>query len=169
MGEIALRLQSAPIHQRVGDARGHGVPKSHAYVVIIIVLQETAVNDVEDVPLVVRPVFVGKPDGNSGKLFFQDHAMVGHIVVLHQHIPDGGLMLRLKLPDVRLPTAAGVGHVEHIAHLGRVTVGVNERDPLCAPPHMAVQSIRPHVVTGAGGGVRALGVDHRLFYKGVLI
>ena len=46
---------------------------------------------------------------------------------------------------------------------------VQQGDALGTPAHMAVHPVIPDVEVGAGGGIGALGVDHELVCKGVLV
>jgi hypothetical protein len=46
---------------------------------------------------------------------------------------------------------------------------VQQGDALGTPAHIAVHPVVPDVKVGAGGGIRALGVDHELVGKGVLV
>jgi len=64
---------------------------------------------------------------------------------------------------------AGVGNIEHIAQAGPVAGIVHQGDALGTAPHIPAHAVIPQVILGAGGSVRALGVDHQLFIVGVLI
>ena len=68
MGKIAFRLQSAAGHQGVGNADGGGCLKLHSDVILIIFLQKGTVNDIEEVLLMLRPVFLGQFSGYLGEL-----------------------------------------------------------------------------------------------------
>ena len=46
---------------------------------------------------------------------------------------------------------------------------VQQGDALGTPAHIAVHPVVPDVEVGAGSGIRALGVDHELVCKGVLV
>nr|WP_243124972.1 hypothetical protein [Faecalibacterium prausnitzii] len=46
---------------------------------------------------------------------------------------------------------------------------VQQSDALGTPTHIAVHPVVPDVKVGAGSGIRALGVDHQLVRKGVLV
>ena len=46
---------------------------------------------------------------------------------------------------------------------------VQQGDALGTPAHIAVHPVVPDVKVGAGGSIRALGVDHELVRKGVLV
>ena len=44
-----------------------------------------------------------------------------------------------------------------------------QSDALGTPAYITVHPVVPDVKVGAGGGIRALGVDHQLVRKGVLV
>ncbi|WP_429965556.1 hypothetical protein [Faecalibacterium prausnitzii] len=46
---------------------------------------------------------------------------------------------------------------------------VQQSDALGTPAHITVHPVVPDVKVGAGSGIRALGVDHELVRKGVLV
>ena len=68
MLEIILRVKTAASHEGVGDADRGGVSEHHLDVVIIIFLQKGILNDVENIPAVILPVFRGKSVCNPFKL-----------------------------------------------------------------------------------------------------
>ena len=68
MVEVGFRFQSAAGHKRVGDADRCGASESHSDVELIILLQKTIVNDVEDVALVLPPILISKLGRNLFKL-----------------------------------------------------------------------------------------------------
>lgn len=171
MLEIIFRLQAAAGHEGVGDADGGSVAKCYLDVVIIIPLQKTPVNDVEKVILVVFPV---SPCDLTGDLFklVGEAVLPRNAVSLRQGRGHRRLMLRAVLPQ---PGAAGVllfagiGNIKDIAHLVFPGAGVDERDPLGSPHHIAAHLLIPQVVLGAGGSVGPLGVDHKLVAVRVFI
>ena len=68
----------------------------------------------------------------------------------------------------------GAGVVEHHQHQF-LMVKVHAHPSLsgrrwgCTPGHITVHPVVPDVKVGAGGGIRALGVDHELVRKTVLV
>ena len=69
----------------------------------------------------------------------------------------------------RIAPYSGVRHIKHIVQT-RVSAGfVQQGDALGTSAHIAVHPVVPDVEVGAGGGIRALGVDHELVCKGVLV
>ena len=82
MLKVAFRLQATAGHEGIGDADSGGVSELRPDVEFIILLQKGAVNDAEDVLLVIVPVFACKLGGNLFKLFRKVAA--GHIIALFQ-------------------------------------------------------------------------------------
>ena len=68
MLEVILRVKAAACHEGVGDADRSGIFEYHFDVVIIIFLQKGILNDVENIPAVIPPVFRGKLIGDPFKL-----------------------------------------------------------------------------------------------------
>ena len=64
---------------------------------------------------------------------------------------------------------AGVGNIEHIAQARLVAGIVHQSDPLGTTAHIPAHFVIPQVVLSAGGGIRALGINHHLFMERVLI
>ena len=66
-------------------------------------------------------------------------------------------------------TGAGVGNIEHIAQTEPVAGIIHQGDALGTAPDVAAHTVVPQVILGAGGGIRALGVNHHLLMERVLI
>ena len=66
-------------------------------------------------------------------------------------------------------TGACVRNIKHIAQPGPVAGIVHQRDTLGAAPDVAAHAVVPQVVFGAGGGIRALGVDHQLLMERIFV
>ena len=92
----------APAHQGIRDADRRGVSELYSDVVIIVLFQIGICNVVENVALVLVPVFVGELGRDSFKLFPQP-VFAGNAVAALQHVPDCRLMFFLKLPQVDGP------------------------------------------------------------------
>ena len=110
-------VDAAAFHQHVGDAYRSGLPKCHAYVKFIVILQKAIVNVVEDVAPVVHPVFVGHLRGDLLELFGKA-VRAGNLIFAFQHGRDRSLMLLPQLPKERAAgifPAARVRDVEHIS------------------------------------------------------
>ena len=71
MLKVFFRFQSAAGQERISDADRGGALKRRADVKGIIPLQETPVNVVEDIVLMVSPVFPRKLGGDLLQLFCQ--------------------------------------------------------------------------------------------------
>ena len=113
--EVAFRLQSAAGHQSVSDADGGCCLELYSDVKLIIFLQKGTVNDIEEVLLMLRPVFLGQFSGYlrelSGKI------ITGNIIGALQHGLHGIQMALLQLPQpgsAGMFTGSGVGNVKDI-------------------------------------------------------
>ncbi len=162
MLKVVFRLQAAAGHEGVCDADGGGVSELRSDVELIILLQKTAVNDVEDVLPVFVPVFRRKLGGDLLKLFGQFTA--GNVKPLCQRRRYRVLIFLLVLPQLGpgvLP-AAGVGHIEHIAQKGPAAAVVDDGDARGPPTHIPAHPLIPEIIFRAGGGVGPLGVNQEL-------
>lgn len=171
MLKVFVRLKVAARHERVGNADNGGVSESHSDVEIIIFLQKGIVNDVENIPLMVVPVFVSELCGNALKL--EGKAIrAGNIIVALQHGGHAVKMLLLQFPKVtaagKLP-AAGVGHIEHIFQTRFIRADIYKGDASRAAPHIAPHTLIPKIILRTGSSVGTLGVNHYLFIIGVFV
>ena len=169
MLKIVFRLQATAGHEGVCDADGGGVSELRPDVELIILLQKTAVNDVEDVLPVLVPVFRRKLGGDLLKLFGQVAA--GNVKPLCQRRRYRVPMF-LPIPPQLGPGvlfAASVGHIEHIPQERPVPAVVDDGDACGPPAHIPAHPLVPEVVLCAGGGVGPLGIDQELFGEGVFI
>ncbi len=168
---LEVVLQAAAGQQRIGDADRGGVLKCRAYVKGIIPLQEGAVNVVEDVILVVGPVFPRKPGGDLFQLLLEA-VFAGDcktpLQCRRHHVP----VFLPVLPEVGVQAVAhapGVRHIEHIAQDGPAPAGVDQGNALGAAPYVPPHPLVPEVPLRTGGSVRTLGVDHQLLREGVFL
>ena len=81
--EVAFRLQSAAGHQSVSDADGGGCLELHSDVKLIIFLQKGTVNDIEEVLLMLCPVFLSQFSGYLREL--SGEVITGNIIGALQH------------------------------------------------------------------------------------
>ncbi len=170
MLEILFRIQSAAGHQGVGNADGGGGLKLDFDVEFIVLLQERTVNDVAEVLLMLVPILTRQLSGHIGELLGK--IVTGNTVVALQHGRHRPDVLFLQLPQpggAGMFTGPGVGNIEHIAQAGPVAGIVHQGDTLGATAHIPSHFFIPQVVLGAGGGVRALGVNHHLFMGWVFV
>ncbi|MGR5579646.1 hypothetical protein ACP5WH_04830 [Enterocloster bolteae] len=170
VGEILLRGQPAAGHKGIGDADGGGGFELDLDVKFIILFQKGTVNDVEEVPPMVRPVFPGQLAGNFRQLPAQIAA--AHFIAVFQHSGNGVYMPFLQLPQARgagVGPGAGIGNVKDIPQAGVIPGIVYQGDAFGAAPDIAAHLVVPQAVLGAGGGVRALGVDQHLVVEGIFI
>ena len=170
MLEILFRIQPTAGHQGVGDADGGGGLKLDFDVEFIVLLQERTVNDIAEVLLMFVPIFTRQLSGHIGELLGK--IITGNAIVALQHGRHRPNMLFLQLPQPGgsgMFAGAGVGNIKHIAQPGPVAGIVHQGDPLGATAHIPAHFIVPQVILGAGGGIRALGINHHLPMERVLV
>ena len=168
--EVAFRLQTAAGHQGVGNTDGGHRFELDCDVEIIVLLQERTVNDVAKVLLMLVPILTRQLSGHIGKLLGK--IITGNAVVALQHGRHRPDVLFLQLPQPggsRMFTGPGVRNIEHIAQPGPVAGIVHQGDTLGATAHIPSHFFIPQVILGAGGGIRALGVNHHLLVEWVFI
>ncbi|MCC2142220.1 hypothetical protein ABI138_11995 [Faecalibacterium prausnitzii] len=164
------RLKPAAFQQRVGDADGGGRLELHLHPGFIIIHQKRAVNDGTNVAAVVVPVICHQFPNNIGKLLAD--TLPADAVGLAQHFRNRLLQVVVVLPHLRVTGIAahpGIRHIKDVVQPGESAGFIQQGDALGAPAHIAVHPVVPDVKVGAGGGIRALGVDHELVGKGVLV
>ena len=118
----------------------------------------------------VSPVFLRQLGGHIGQLLGQVAA--AHIVVVFQHRHDrcGVFLVQRPQPGgAGMFTGACVRNIKHIAQPGPVPGIIHQGDTLGPAPHIPAHAVVPQVVLGAGGGIRALGVDHHLFMERIFV
>ena len=170
MLEILFRIQPTSGHQGVGDADGGGRLELDFDVEIIVLLQERTVNDVAEVLLMLVPILTCQLSSHINKLLGK--IVTGNAVVAFQHGRHRPNVLFLQLPQPGgsgMFTGPGVGNIEHIAQPGPVAGIVHQGDTLGATAHIPAHFLIPQVVLGAGGGIRALGVNHHLLVERILV
>ena len=170
MVEVAFRLQSAAGHQSVSDADGGCCLELYSDVKLIIFLQKGTVNDIEEVLLMLRPVFLGQFSGYLREL--SGKVITGNIIGALKHGLHGIQMALLQLPQpgsAGMFTGSGVGNVKDITQARSVPGIVHQSDPLGAAPYIPAHLFIPQIVLCTGGGVRSLGVDHQLLMERVFV
>ena len=93
-------------------------------------------------------------------------------VGLAQHLRNRLHQIRAELPHLRVTGIAahpGVRHIENVVQARESAGFVQQSNALGTPAHITVHPGVPDVKIGAGGGIRALGIDHQLVCKGVLV
>ena len=171
MREIVLRFQPAAGHQRISDADRGGVAEGNTNIEIIIPEKKRIVNDAENIPLVSVPIFIGKLSGDLFKLFLYT-VFAGDIVTALQHGGNSLFMLLLVLPRLKEAGTLRVSRIRHIKNIPEpwpVPGHIYKGDALTAAPDIPPHTPVPDIITGAGGGLRALGVYHELFRVWILI
>ena len=170
MLEILFRIQPTARHQGIGDTDGGGGLKLDFDVVIIVLRQERTVNDIAEVSLMIVPILTRQLSGYIRELLGE--IVTDNTVVALQHGQYRPDVLFFQLPQpggAGMFTGAGIGNIEHIAQPGSVAGIVHQGDTLGATAHIPSHFFIPQVVLGAGGGVRALGVNHHLFMERIFV
>ncbi|MFR8790106.1 hypothetical protein [Gallintestinimicrobium sp.] len=170
MLEILFRIQPTARHQGIGDTDGGGGLKLDFDVVIIVLRQERTVNDIAEVSLMIVPILTRQLSGYISELLGE--IVTDNTVVALQHGQYRPDVLFFQLPQpggAGMFTGAGIGNIEHIAQPGPVAGIVHQGDTLGATAHIPSHFVIPQVVLGAGGGVRALGVNHHLFMERIFV
>ncbi len=125
-------LHITPAHQRIGDADRRGVPELYSDVVYIVLFQIRIRNVVENIALMLVPVFVRELRGDGFKLIPQS-VFTGNAVAALQHIPYRGFVFLFELPQPdgpRVLPRAGVGDIENITEPRVFTARVDQGDAL---------------------------------------
>ncbi|MCD8004127.1 MAG: hypothetical protein LUE91_00480 [Oscillospiraceae bacterium] len=168
--KVVIGVLHTSAQNLVFDTDRCGVQEGHPSAVLIIPLQKAVRNDVGQLIFMLHPVVDGTPVCNILHLYVQ-RITGGDLKHRRQRLLHGALVFLPHLPEVHragIPSRAGVGHVKDVPQAGVVAAVVNEGDTLGTtfdvPPH----GIVPEVVLGAGGGLRALGEDHKLVAISVL-
>ncbi|MEE0350087.1 MAG: hypothetical protein ACLTSA_11000 [Faecalibacterium sp.] len=164
------RLKATAFQQRVGDADGGGGLELHLHPGFIIIHQQRTVNDGTNVAAVVVPVICYHFSGNVGKLLAD--TLPADAVGGGEHFRNRLFQVVVELPHLRVTGIAahpGVRHVKNVVQTGESAGFIQQGDSLGTPAHIAVHPVVPDVKVGAGGGIRALSVDHELVRKGVLV
>ena len=168
--EVAFRFQSTAGHQSISDTDGGCCLELYSDVKLIIFLQKGTVNDIEEVLLMLRPVFLSQFSGYLREL--SGKVITGNIIGALQHGLHGIQMALLQLPQpgsAGMFTGSGVGNIKNIAQAGSVPGIVHQSDSLGAAPYIPAHLFIPQIVLCTGGGVRTLGVDHQLLMERVLV
>lgn len=171
MLKVFVGFQTAAGHEGVGQTDRGGVSELCSNVEFIIFLQKAAVNDVEDVVLMILPILLCHLSGDLlqlvGKALF-----AGNLIFLSQRSRNRALMLRAIPPKVRAAgifPAARVGNIKDVSNPRLVAGIVDERNPFSAAPDISVHFIVPDLIIGAGRRVGALSENHELLMIWVFV
>ena len=168
--EPRCRFKPTAFQQRIGDADGGSGLELHLHPGFIIIHQKRTVNDGADVAAVVVPVICHQFPRNIRKLLAD--TLPADAVGLTQHFRNRLFQVVVVLPHLRVTGIAahpGVAYVKDVVQPGKSAGFVQQSDALGTPAHITVHPAVPNIIVGAGGGIRALGVDHQLVCKGVLV
>ncbi|MCD8128423.1 MAG: hypothetical protein LUD54_02420 [Oscillospiraceae bacterium] len=171
MRKIFLRFHAASGHQGIGDADRGGVSERDSHVVLIIPGKKGIVNDGKNIFPMRAPVFVGELRRDPFKLRLQT-ALSLNIVAALQHRRNRLRVFRPVRPEVNPAGTTGtacIRNVKNIFDTRSAAAHIYKCDTLAAPAYIAPHALIPKVIAGAGGGLRALGINHELFGIWVLV
>ena len=171
MFKVVVRVKSAAAHQGIADADLRGMSKGHLDVEFIIFLKKRILKDVENIALIVVPVFLGKALRQIFDLRIQRVRSL-RTVVGRQHGGHSRNVLLPKLPQIhisRMRSFAGIRHIEYIAKSVAVASGVNQGNALGAATYKSPHGVVPHIILGTGRRIRSLRMNHDLLMICVLI
>ncbi len=165
-------VQAAAGKKGILDAGGEHVTKAHFQIEIVQFFQQAVLHIVGQIGQMIPVDLVHRPRRQLHQLS-ADVAILGGTVLPLQCFHYGGVMILPHFPQVgRFCTfhRAGVRHVKDIFQRGSVPlVLADEGDALGTglhpPPHGSV----PQLHAGAGGGLRALGVDQELVIERIFV
>ncbi|WP_202621041.1 hypothetical protein [Pseudoflavonifractor sp. 524-17] len=170
--QILAGVQAAAGEDGILDAGGERPPEADLQIEFIQLLQQTAPHVIAQ----VRQIVPVNPVRNAVGLLHELPAKVrfrcGAVPAL-QRRPNRAIFLRRQFPQVgrpRPPHRAGVGHIEDVLQMRpSAAVLFDESNALGPGLHPPPHGLVPQLHTGAGGGVRPLGVDQELVVKGIFI
>ena len=166
----SFRVDTAPGQKQPGDTDGPCGLEFHLKPKIIISFQKRTVNDVTDVLGIVVPVVLHQFAGEVCKLLGE--VRVTDPIGFRQHLGHRFSIAVIHLPEVRVQgvsAGASVRNIEHIPQVRGAAAVIQQSNAFGAAPDKPVHPAIPDIILGAGGGVRALGVNQQLVGIGVLI
>lgn len=170
--QIVQRVQTAAGQEGVLDAGGHKAAKAHLQIQFVQFLQQTVPGIIGEVAQTVTVDLIHSMAGQLHDLI-PYISLGGGAIPLFQSGEDGGVVFLPHLPQVRLPCPAhraGVCVVIDILQTRLAPlVFSDDCDALGTGLDPAAHGAIPQFHGGAGGGVRALGIDQKLFIKWVLV
>ena len=171
MAKVVLRFQPTPGHEDVGHADGGGTSELRSDVELIILPQETAVNDAEDVLLMLIPIFRRKLGRDLLQLLLQIAVpgwCVKPLLQRRRHHPDVFRPV-FPQPGASFRLTACVRHIIHISQDRPAAADVDDADARRTPAYIPAHPFFPGVVLGTGGGVGPLGIDQELLRERIFL
>ena len=170
--QIVQGGQTTAGQKGVLDAGGHKAAKAHLQIQFVQFLQQTVPGIIGEVAQTVTVDLIHSMAGQLHDLI-PYISLGGGAIPLFQSGEDSGVVFLPHLPQVRLPRPAhraGVRIVIDILQTGLAPlVFSDDCDALGTGLDPAAHGAIPQFHGGAGGGVRALGIDQKLFIKWVLV
>lgn len=170
--QIVQRVQTAAGQKGVLDAGSHKAAKAHLQIQFVQFLQQTAPGVIGEV---AQTVTVDLIHSMAGQL----HDLVPYIslgggaIPLFQGGEDSGVVFLPHLPQVRLPRPAHRAGIRVVIDILQTRLAPlvfsDDRDAFGMGLDPAAHGAIPQFHGGAGGGVRALDINQKLFIKWVLV
>ena len=160
--QIVSRVQPTAGQEGVLDAGRQKVPKLYFQIQVVQFFQKTVRYVVSQI---MQTVPVNLVDGAAGLLheLIAKVRFLGGAILPLQSLRNSGMVFRPHFPQVGrfCPLdRAGVLHIKDVIQMGPAAgVLPNERDALRTGLHPAPHGFIPQFHAGAGGSVRALGID----------
>lgn len=169
--KIAVQVEATAGQQQEGQADRDGAAEAQGDVVLVQPVQGAVMDGEHEAVFEVVPVVLREPDGQGDKLLGET-VTARDFETLLQVGRDSALVLVPVLPEHGVPAvlpALRVGHVEHVAEEYPAVAVTQQGDSFRAAPDAAAHAMVPEVELRAGGGVRALGVNHDLVQEAIFV
>ena len=160
--QIVSRVQPTAGQEGVLDAGRQKVPKMYFQIQVVQFFQKTVRYVVSQI---MQTVPVNLVDGAAGLLheLIAKVRFLGGAILPLQSLRNSGMVFRPHFPQIgrsRPLDRAGILHIKDVIQMGPAAgVLPNERDALRTGLHPAPHGFIPQFHAGAGGSVRALGID----------
>ena len=170
--QIVGGVQAAAGEDGVLNTGGQEVPKAHFQIEIVQFFQQTALGIIGEIGQMIPVVIF---DGTAD-LLHEHPANVRFFrgaVLLFQSLRNSGVVILPQFPQVRRSRPldrAGIRHIKNIFQLWLAPLVLpNEGDALGTGLDPAAHGVIPQLHAGAGGSVRALGVEQQLVAKVIFV
>ncbi len=170
--QVVGGVQAAAGQKGVLDTGSQEVPKAHFQIEVVQFFQQTVLHIISQIVQMLPVNLLHRTAGLLHELIAKVRFFRGTVLLL-QRLRNSGVVFRPHFPQVGGPRPldrAGICHIKDVFQLRpAASIFPNEGDTFGAGLHPASHGIIPQLHAGAGGSVRALGVDQELFVKGIFI
>ena len=165
-------IQATAGEKGILDAGGEHVTKAHLQIEVVQFLQQTVLHIIGKIGQTI-PVYLVHCSFCQLHQLDTDVPVLGGAIPPLQPVQHGGIVFLPHFPQVgrfRALHRAGVRHIKNIFQRGPAPlVSADESNALGAGFHPPPHGFIPQLHAGAGGGVRALGIDQKLLIKRIFI